>query len=262
MRYFTLKSLEGFILFLLFASILSSCVPQKKIKYLQKQQKMDTISTYRSYRGPNYRIQPTDVLYIKIYSLDEKTYQLFNRVGTNITQQTYSEAEFYLNGYNVNDTGYIRLPILGPVYVKDLTVEQAQNLLQTRVDEYLKETTVVVKLVNFRITVLGEVNKPGEFPVYADKINLFEAISMANDLTEFANRNSIAIVRKTIDGSEVHYVDMTSDKILVSKYFYLQPNDIIYAAPLGIKRWGTATFPWGIFFAAVTTFLLLLNYFK
>jgi polysaccharide export outer membrane protein len=194
--------------------------------------------------------------------MDEKTFQLFNRIGSSTSQQAYSDADFYLNGYNVNDSGYIKLPILGRIFVKDLTVEQSQDLLQRLVDEYLKETLVVVRLVNFRITILGEVSRPGEFLIYQDKINLFEAVSLANDLTEFANRNKIAIIRQGPDGSHVHYVDMTSDQILASEYFYLKPNDIIYASPLGIKRWGTTTFPWGLVFGAISTALLLINYFQ
>ncbi|HTX87720.1 MAG TPA: polysaccharide biosynthesis/export family protein [Bacteroidales bacterium] len=261
MKIISGKNLEGFVFFLILVSLLSSCVPQKKIKYLQKQQKQDSTTYYKAKRGPNYRIQPSDVLYIKIYTMDEKTFQLFNRIGTSTSQQT-SEADLYLNGYTVSDSGYVKLPILGSVFVRDLSLENVQRLLQNLVDEYLKETVVVVKMANYRITILGEVNKPGQYNVYQDRINLFEAVSLANDLTEFANRNKIAIIRKGPDGSQVHYVDMTSDKILNSEFFILQPNDIVYAAPLGIKRWGAATFPWGLVFGAISTALLLINYFE
>ena len=102
------------------------------------------------------------------------------------------------------------------------------------------------------------------FPsIYKDDINVFEAISLAGDMAEFANRNRVALVRQYKGGSQVHYLDLTSDKILNSDYYYLQPNDIIYISPLGYKRWGLgSTFPWTIVLTSVTTALLLFNYFK
>ena len=264
---FTMKNFSGpspgiILFFLIIIFLLGSCVPQKKVKYLQKKQKEDTSTFYKARRGPDYRINPYDVLYIRIYSIDEKTYQLFNRIGAGPVTQTYTDAEFYLNGYTVNDSGYIRLPIMGQVYVRDLTVEQTQIMLQALVDEYLKETTVVVKMVNFKITIVGEVRLPGEFSISQDKINIFQALSIAGDLPDFANRNKVALIRKTPDGSKVHYLDLTSDQILSSEYYYLQPNDVLYIPPLGIKRWGTETFPWALVFAAISTALLLINYFQ
>jgi len=115
--------------------------------------------------------------------------------------------------------------------------------------------------VNFRVTVVGEVARPGEFKVYQDDLNIFEAISLAGDLTEFANRNKIALIRKTKAGSTIRYIDLTSDKLLTSDYYYLQPNDILYVAPLGYKRWGLGSqFPWAIVLAGISTTLLLINY--
>jgi polysaccharide export outer membrane protein len=262
MKHLSGHLLRIFLLFLISAAFLISCVSQKKVKYLQKQQKEDTTSYYRAHQGFTYKIQAHDVLYIRIYSIDDRTYQLFNRVGGTGITQAYSDADFYINGYTVNDSGYIRMPVMGKVYVRDLTVEQVQVLLQSLVDEYLKETTVVVKMVNFKITVVGEVKMPGEYSVYQDKINIFQALSMAGDLPDFANRNRVALIRQTHEGSTVHYLDLTSDRILTSEYYYLQPNDILYIPPLGIKRWGAETFPWAVVFAAISTALLLINYFK
>jgi polysaccharide export outer membrane protein len=94
-------------------------------------------------------------------------------------------------------------------------------------------------------------------------VNLFEAVSQAGDMTEFANRSDVALIRKTKNGSEVHYLNLNEADILRSPYYYLQPNDIIYISPLGYKRWGLgSTFPWAIILASVSTTLLLINYFK
>jgi polysaccharide export outer membrane protein len=150
---------------------------------------------------------------------------------------------------------------VGKVYVKDLNVDQVKTMIQQLINEYLKETNVVVKIVNFRVTLVGEVSRPGIFTIYKDDINIFEALSMSGDMTEFANRNKVALIRQTKGGSKVHYLDLTSDDILNSDFYYLQPNDIIYVTPLGYKRWGLgSTFPWAIILASISTTLLLINY--
>lgn len=250
-------------LLLVIALALSSCVPQKKIKYLQKQQKEDTNSSFTNKRTLDYKIQPKDNIYIKIWSLDEKSFLFLNRQsGTGSYNDYANDASIYLNSYSVNSDGNIDFPLVGKVYVKDLTITQVHDLVQKLVDEYLSQSTVIVKMVNFNITLVGELYRPGQYKVYQDEITIFEALSMAGDLTDFANRKKIALIRATPTGSKVYYLDLTSDKILSSEFYYLVPNDIIYASPLGIKQWGFTTFPYAIVLAGITTTLLLINYFK
>ena len=247
---------------LLITVLLSSCVSQKKIKYLQKEQKQDTTSFNANKRDADYKIQIKDNLYIRVFALDEKAFLFFNKQsGTGSYNDFANDASIYLNSYSVNSDGNIDFPIVGKVYVRDLSVFQVKTILQQLIGEYLKEITVVVKTVNFRVTLVGEVMRPGEFTVYKDDLNLFEAIATAGDMTEFANRHKVALIRQVNGGSQVHYLDLTSDKILTSPYYYLQPNDIIYVSPLGYKRWGLgSTFPWAVILASISTALLLINY--
>jgi polysaccharide export outer membrane protein len=254
--------MKSALMTILLAVFLSSCVPQKKIKYLQKEQSKDTASFNARKRNADYKIQARDNLYIRVFALDEKAFLFFNKQsGTGSYNDYANDASIYLNSYSVNSDGNIDFPIVGKVYVRDLTVDQVKTLLQQLIGEYLKEITVVVKMVNFRVTMLGEVYKPGEFTIYKDELNVFEAISMAGDMTEFANRNRVALIRQAEGGSQVYYLDLTSDRILGSEFYYLQPNDIVYISPLGYKRWGLgSTFPWAIILASITTTLLLINY--
>ncbi|MCX6266763.1 MAG: polysaccharide biosynthesis/export family protein [Bacteroidetes bacterium] len=253
------------LVFLFIAVLLSSCVPQKKIKYLQREQEKDTVSFFHvNKRYSDYKIQVNDNLYIRVYALDEKAFMFFNKQSASNSYNDFAnDASIYLNSYDVNSEGYIDFPVVGKVYVKDLNVFQIREVLQKMIGEYLKETTVVVKTVNFKITMVGEVNRPGQFTIYKDDINVFEAISMAGDLSEFANRSKVALVRQSNGGSQVYYLDLNSDKILSSPYYYLQPNDIIYVSPLGYKRWGMgSTFPWALVLGSITTTLLIINYIK
>ena len=244
--------------------ILGSCVSQRQIKYLQQQQSQNARTTFQNKRNAEYRIQSHDNLYIKIFGLDAKSYLFFNKeagiTGNYAAEQT--PIGLYLDSYVVNDSGYVDFPLAGKIMVKDLTVEQAKNQVQSVINEYLKDAVINLKLVSFNVNILGEVRKPGNYPVYQDKLNVFQALSMAGDLTEFANRQKVAIVRQTHDGARVIYINLNSVDILGSDYYYLEPNDILYIAPLSLKRWGTETFPWALVFAAITTTLLLINYFK
>jgi polysaccharide export outer membrane protein len=228
-------------------------------------QKEDTTHSYQNHRTSDYKIQPHDNLYIRIYGLDEKSYLFFNKQNsiTPYSGAEYSDIGLYLDSYVVNDSGYIDFPLIGKVFVQDLKVDQAKNMMQSLVNEYLKNVTVTLKMVSFNITVLGEVRKPGNYRVYQDKINIFEAVSLSGDLTDFANRHKVALIRQTKEGSRVIYLNLNSIDILHSEYYYLEPNDIIYFAPLGVKRWGEAeTLPWALIFSAISTTLLLYYYFK
>ena len=130
------------------------------------------------------------------------------------------------------------MPLAGKVEVKNLTVEEAKNRLQSAMNQYVNQTTLIVKLSNFNLTVLGEVTRPGMYKVYQSQINLFEAMAMAGNMTNFAKNSEVRIVRQTDNGSEIVTVDMGSADILSSPYYYLKPNDIIYVEPLKIKQWG------------------------
>jgi polysaccharide export outer membrane protein len=260
-NYLLLLSKLSFIL-IVFILLFSSCVPQKKIRYLQNKSESEAQKHFINEKKVEYKIQAGDNLYIRINSLDEKANLIFNNESQYARQYLNNDISVYLNSYTVNDEGYIDFPLVGNVYVKNLSVEQIKNEIQKILNEYLREAIVIVKLVNFNITLIGEVRRPGEYKVYQDEINIFEAFAFAGDLTDFANRNHILLVRQTKQGSTIHKLDLTDDKILESDYYYLMPNDIIYIEPLKGKQFTFAEFPYALIFAAISTTLLLINYFQ
>jgi polysaccharide export outer membrane protein len=242
-----------FILALLFALGFASCVPQKKMLYLKEaQMAAENISKeYVNDRTINYRLQPGDNLYIRaINTIDERGASAIT--GEMASRQLGGDASIYLQSYNVDEDGCIELPLIGRVEVKNLTVEEARNRLQEEMDKYVNQTMLIVKLTNFNLTVLGEVGKPGMYKVYQSQINLFEAISLAGNMTDFAKRNEVKIIRQTDNGSEIVIVDMGQADILSSPYYYLKPNDIIYVEPLKIKQWGFTTFPYSTVISVVS----------
>ncbi len=251
--------------FLLLASVFfSSCIPQKKIKYLQSQVEAENIPETRYFQNSNnfdYKVQPGDNLYIKIVA-DAETSEMLGNSSGNTSSNLTSDASIYLQSYAVDKDGYIDFPMIPKVKVSDMTVEEITHVMEKSIHEYVREATVFVKLVNFKITVLGEVHRPGNFKIFQDKVNIFEAIGMAGDLTDFADKNKVSLVRTTDKGYDIHLIDLTSDQILKSEYFYLMPNDVIYVEPLKAKQFGFAEFPYSILFSVISTTILVLNFIK
>ena len=247
---------------LLMAMLFASCVPQKKMLYLKEAQMLaeNQSINYVNDRSINYKLQPGDNLFIRfINTIDERSMVLLNG-GT--SGYTSTDASIYLQSYTIDEEGFIEMPLIGKIELKNLTVDEAKDRLQSVLNQYINETTIIVKLSNFNLTVLGEVSRPGMYKVYQSQINLFEAISMAGNMTNFAKNEEVRIIRQTDNGSEIITVDMGSADILASPYYYLKPNDIIYVEPLKIKQWGFTTFPYSIVLSIITMVITLYNLFR
>ena len=250
------------LLALLMAVLFASCVPQKKMLYLKDAQMVaeNQSINYVNERSVNYRLQPGDNLYIRFVNiLDERSAVLLN---SSVSQSYSSDASIYLQSYTLDEEGRIEMPLVGKIELQNLTVDEAKDRLQTELDKYINQTTIIVKLSNFNLTVLGEVNHPGMYKVYQSQINLFEAISLAGNMTQFAKNDKVKIIRQTENGSEILTVDMGSADILSSPYYYLKPNDIIYVEPLKIKQWGFTTFPYSTVISIVSLAITLWALFK
>ena len=250
------------ILIILFAVGFASCVPQKKMLYLKEaQMAAENISKeYVNDRSVTYRLQPGDNLYIRaINTIDERSAAAINGETSMRTTQLSTDGGIYLQSYTVSEDGCIELPLVGRVEVRNLTVEEAKERLQTELNKFVNQTMLIVKLSNFNLTVLGEVSRPGMYKVYQSQINLFEAISMAGNMTSFAKNDEVRIIRQTDNGSEIITVNMGQADILESPYYYLKPNDIIYVEPLKIKQWGFTTFPYSTVLSVVTLALTMLS---
>lgn len=256
LRSFGLLALLGILTF-------SSCVSHKKLLLLKDMQMMNQTTSveYQNERSLSYKIQPGDNLYIRaINMLDEKNAGALNG---DVSRSNYmgSDASIYLNSFTVNKEGCIDYPLIGLVEVKNLTVEETKYKLEEQISRYVKETALMVKLSNFDLTIIGEVQKPGKYRVYQSEINLFEALSLAGNLSNFAKTNNVKLIRQTSNGSQVITLNIGDADILSSPYYYLKPNDIIYVEPLKLKRWGFSTFPYSTLFSIATLGITVYNIF-
>ena len=257
------NSLKLGMVALLLAMFFASCVPYKKMLYLKDAQMVteNQSANYVNERNVDYKLQPGDNLYIRfINTIDERSAAaLAGDIGRTYTS---TDAAIYLQSYTLDEDGCIELPLTGKIELKNLTVDGAKEKMQTEINKFVNQTTIIVKLSNFNLTVLGEVARPGMYKVYQSQINLFEAVSMAGNMTNFAKKNEVKIIRQTDTGSEIHIVDMGQADILSSPYFYLKPNDIVYVEPLKIKQWGFTTFPYSTVLSIVTLAITLFNLLK
>ncbi len=228
-------------LFISITAALPSCVSQKKIAYFQKGiNGSDTIKLAEAYIPI---IQPGDILTVSFGSLNAAASSFFNPFspaptnveGSAITGSTSAvvpSVGSVNQGLLVDVNGNIELPILGAMKVSGLNTVEAKNLIKDKVkDKYLKEPTINVRFLNYKVSVMGEVAHPAVYVIPNEKVTLPEALSMAGDLTIFGKRENILIVRDNNGVKEFGRVNLTTRDVYTSPYYYLHANDVVYVEP-------------------------------
>lgn len=250
--------------FLITISILvmfSSCVTQRRVEYLQDSNK--NMKSFKEAELSDYKLKQNDELYIQISSLDEAAANVFSTgkeqtyyVGT---MQPYGAS---LMSYSIDKDGYLLLPVIGKVLVKDKTVSEVSTILKDSLNHILNQPIVTVKLVNRYVSVLGEVKNPGHFAYSQDKLTIYDALGLAGDITDYGNRNKVILIRN-LNGENIRInVDITKSDILASDYYNLRPNDIVYVKPLRNKFWGMRQFPFNVLLTTLTTAILFYSVIK
>jgi polysaccharide export outer membrane protein len=214
--------------FILITGILIvSCTPTKKLKYV-----LNTGDDIYKNQFMNARsektIQPYDYLYIKIFSLDERTNAIFNG------QNDYAYQTELLS-YTVDGKGSINVPFIGSINVKDLTINEAKDKIEKSLGLYLRDISVIVRFVSNKVTILGEVNRPGQYSFFDEKITVFQALGFASGVNTYGDKSDITLIREKDNVIKYYYLDLTKKNIAESDYYYLLPNDIIIINPVNAK---------------------------
>jgi len=259
------KLLTVKLLYLLIVGLaVISCVPQAKMKYLQDKEGESAKYEFQAIK-PDYRIKPGDYLYVRVLSLDQKSNELFATIAGSAAanyNMNITDQNLYLTSYMVSDSGYIDFPLFGNIYANGLTINEIQQTLTKSVSDIIIGASVVVKLVIYNISILGEIKSPGKYSIYNNRVNIFEALAMANDLTPYANRSKIQVIRNEGNRTNIVVLDLLNKDILSSPYYYLQPNDIIYVEPLKEKTFRYETFPYALVLSSISLLLVVLTFFK
>ena len=216
--------------FLLILSILSSCASYDKIPYFQDLSRAN-ITTEDINNFSLHTIQPLDRLEISVTSLNQDAANVFNNNVQNAGPNSADPAY----GYVVDQNGNVILPLVGQVKVAGLTTEQLSAQLTQQLLSYLSKPTVAVRIVNFRVAVLGDVMRPNIYSSPSERLTITEALALAGDLNITGKRDDIILVRE-IDGKRMYVpIDLNSKKVFQSPYFYLKSNDLIFVQPSKLK---------------------------
>ena len=252
-------------LFVLLCAGVVACIPNRKVVYLQDKSKKDPQDFPNALTVPlayqEYKLQPEDVLSVQISKLP--TIDRISADPIEITNSSRTQILHpYLTGLPIDYRGRIDIPTLGEVEVGGLTIDQAQQKINKTASESYSLPSVRVFLLNFNITVLGEVNHPGRYPVYNSRVNVLEALGMAGDCSDFANKYMVKVLRTEAGKNRIFFVDLTDDKLLNSETFFLHPNDVVMVAPLKSKKFANkgsqALIGFMSAIAVVTTLLITL----
>lgn len=214
---------------------------------------------------PDYKIKPNDILSIKIFSYSKDVNELFNsfnNTGGIISQINNLEANAYYSGYIVSDSGNIKLPVIGDVYVKDKKIDEVRVIISEKLNNYVQDALVFAKLILFKITILGEVGAPGMKYVYTNRLTILEAIALAGEVRDMGDRRNVLIIRLTDKGIVTYRVDLTDPAILSSTSFFIIPNDVIYVEPRKAKALQLDWAIISIIVSMITTVALLVNIVK
>lgn len=221
---------------------LTACSSYKKVPYLQDHEYANSLNEHVILYDA--KIMPKDILTITVNTSDPQASVPFNLIvqkPTDITSGNINGGEGALQQYLVNNDGTIDFPVLGKLNVLGLTKTECEDMIKSRLSLYIKETPIVtVRMSDFKITVLGEVNRAGQFTISKEKVNIFEAIALAGDLTVYGLRDNVKLLREDERGKRhIYTLDLNDATIIYNPLYQLQQNDIIYVTPNKVKAKNT-----------------------
>jgi polysaccharide biosynthesis/export protein len=261
-------SITGLLIVILIAS---SCVSNEKIIYLQNLKENPPINedVMILHDVPEYRLQFNDIIDVNIQTVADMIQNGFNMRGNQMGQMQMGGGGmgggdiFYMTGYTIDKDGNVRLPIVGYVNVVNKTIDEARIEIETKIKEYVtSELFVKVRLGGIRFSTLGEFRSPGKFVVLQDRLTIFEALSLAGDLNIAAKRDEILLLRQYSEGTQLHRINLRDRQLIRSPYYFIRPNDQLYAEPMKVREIGTgenAVQTFALITSTLATVLLFIN---
>jgi polysaccharide biosynthesis/export protein len=221
-----IKALFDFqiIFLILMVVFVSSCVPLAKLSYIND---IDELQEPVVNPKVHKLIMPFDKLYIKVYSIDEKTNLLLSS-----NESMGSSSSTSMIGYYVDESGDIYYPLVGKIKVGGLSTIQASAKITETLNESVSVSSVIVRYIENNVTLVGEVNRQGSYPFNQDKLNIYEALALGGGISQYGNRKNIILIRQEGDKIMHHKLDLSDSKIAGKNYYYIQANDVIIVEPM------------------------------
>jgi polysaccharide export outer membrane protein len=236
------------------ALFFTACTPQRKIVYFQ-----DGLPAALAQPGAyTLRIYPGDILSINIFAINAEAFPYLAAPADRPTSDTRSAYE---KGYVVGENGEVNLPLAGRVNLNGMTLAEANRAITAKYKEYMDDPLVTVKKLNFKVTVLGEVNKPGTYPVPNERITLAEALGYAGDLNTFGDRTAVKVLRSENNQHREFTVDLTRSSSLTTDAWFLHPDDVVYVAPVRRRAFQNINPSVTLFASVISTAIIAVTFF-
>jgi polysaccharide export outer membrane protein len=229
-NYFKIQ-VNRLVIYFLMLALVSSCSNRNLVYLSDLSASTSNDAPIKNYSQP--KIQPDDLLNITVSSLNAESNVLFNNVILPSNANAGNTIASKVNeGYLVDKSGAINFPVIGKIMLVGLTKEQATEKLTTEIKAHVKNPIVNIRFMNFKVTVIGEVNGPATFIIATEKISVLEALGLAGDMTVFAKRENVLIIREQDGIRRTVRINLNNKDVLNSPYYYLQQNDIVYVEPV------------------------------
>jgi polysaccharide export outer membrane protein len=248
-----MNKINKLLLFVAVIFFASSCISNKRVIYMQDipdQELLVVSSDLIPPKFEEYLLQANDVVDVTIRTSDMQLNQLFDINSSSGVGMMRGGGGlmsggdiFYLTGYTLNDDGIVELPVIGELNLVGLNLIQAKAVIENELKKYVRddEYFVRLRLGGIRYSALGEFSRPGKYTILQNRVTMFEAIANAGDLTILAKRDNILLIRQYPEGSRSYRVNLNHKDIMNSEFYYLRPNDMIYAEPMKVRELGTGT---------------------
>ena len=253
-KYFFIKTNSILLILALLFSI-SSCITNKDLEYFRSSKGVSEIKL----NSDKYLLQVGDLISVQISTVTDQQHDFFNKEQTSNSQLIVQNP--YLYGYLIKEGGFLDLPSLGKIKAVGFTLRELESIIKDIAITYFEKPIIKLNIINFEISILGSVNKPGNYMIVNPDANILYALSLANDITEFGNLKKIKIIRTNNKSNEIFYVDLTDIKTLNNPNFMLQPNDVIYVPLLNKRFYSFSSLPnlISMSISAITLYLLINN---
>ncbi|PWV48823.1 polysaccharide biosynthesis/export family protein [Chitinophaga sp. S165] len=223
------------LLLFIVVSLLTGCVNTKKITYFNDLEKANGIESANKLQS--LKVQPGDILQITITTIDKDISLILNPAAVNSSPMSTHGMD---PGYIVDSAGNVSLPMIGKVYVKDKTTTEINDIITQELNKTIRNPYVSTRIANFRVSVLGDVARPGSYQIAGERASVLDALSMAGDLNVTALRDDIMIIREVNGEKTYASLNLNNGKTLASPYYYLNNNDVIYVKPGPNKQFNTS----------------------
>jgi polysaccharide biosynthesis/export protein len=244
---YKMKSVTHLVAFVLLALMTFSCVSYNKVRYFTD---IDEITEPATIPRDQKLIMPFDRLYIKVLSIDEATNRIFDANQGNAGLQV-------MISYLVDRNGNIDFPFVGNISVGGLSISQASTKIQSALSAYVPKTSIIVRFIDNKVTVLGQVENEGSYTFTEDKLTVYEAIARGGGITQYGDRRNVVLIRQEGDKIMHHKINLSDSKIASKDYYYILPNDVIIVEPMKAISWSYNNGAFTTALTAITSFIAL-----